>query len=843
MLQNGYKELPLPRDFSMLPENSQALLRAARMGVHKRVEVIEEDKENEDNEATETNGDSGFVASKWALVPRDLEGPEPEYLAKRRKGLPSVYSGITAPTAGGASMRKTRIKKIDSEGNRSILEVLIPEGQSVDGEIVEEETSPAQPLAPGTVVEGIGIVNAEGLVVAGEQVAPAPVRRRPPIPKKKKKHGPGRGRKKTAQSAQGQDGSIRSNRDVQNIRADPQGESPGGKEANNGEQMDGEDSIMQDPHQDDEDGSEEGSEGEEGEELDREEGEVSPSPSLSQPAKSDRPAEVNDNNTPPESTIVKSSNSDRSSSITEAPSGLPAAEFPDNDLQINGTEPEISVSGASALEMEVDDMPPSPAPEAHADTNLNASAPIATDQFNPEVMSNALPSGEEASPIRELSPIKEASPVKGSVKEASPVKESPSIKELSPVSDVKANTQIAPEEDFLPQSLHEPPTQPQEAVIMQSLPHDASTMPMDPPEMSNLAGAAQPSPSNVPSLSMEPPTLSDPAAVERPSQSDVPQMSVDPPDLSNSNDQVAPDAPDSSLLPYLQSEKPIEPAILPPPLHNSDIISPPPIPQTLAKFPEPPLHLPQRPSTPPPQRRHPPPPTLPSDHPRRPSGSTPEAPTPSPPTPIETTFDPPQQGLSPKAPTMSPPTPIARDLDSSPETALADHQQRLPSPPPFSLSTNEPPRPSIPGLQSLAIEERVDVQATPRVEHPNYNAEIPNAHNPLDGLAAPEISPDNRKLDQQLDQQIENPIPTTRACFPRGGGSNVEVAPGTDDPAVDAEISHEHDPLNNLKAPMIPPAERMIDDEELQEPVRFEDGEEDLLGTLERDLGPPRMHK
>ena len=51
------------------------------------------------------------------------------------------------------------------------------------------------------------------------------------------------------------------------------------------------------------------------------------------------------------------------------------------------------------------------------------------------------------------------------------------------------------------------------------------------------------------------------------------------------------------------------------------------------------------------------------------------------------------------------------------------------------------------------------------------------------------------------------------------------------------EIPHSHNPLDGLKAPEVPPEERKLDaqggDEEV---VRFEDGGEDLLGTLERSL-------
>ena len=733
ILQNGYKELPLPRDFSMLPEHSQALLRAARMGLRKVAEAVEDDKENEDNEHAGIDGDSNFLLSKWSLVPRDLEGPEPEYLAKRRKGLPSVYSGITVPNGGSAPMRKTKIRKLDREGNNSVLEVLVPEGQTVDGEIVEEETSPAQPLAPGTVIEGVGIVNAEGLVVAGEQIAPAPVRRRPPIPKKKKKHGPGRGRKKVVEPARGTEGNKAANGDMQET-----GTSIGDHARRNGEenseQVEGDDSIMRDAHQDDEEGSEEGSEAEEGEDVDREEGEISPSSSSAQVSQPGGPATVVNDSPPPVSIAAKSP----------------------------GSDPPILVTEPSPQMMEVDHVSPPPTPVAEVEDTLAALTNI-TDEPLSEIASTEPINADAAITVTEPQP---------DVPEA--------------VSD--GTDQPAHIEEDVPE--------PQEVDVTQASP------PMIPAttEFNDTFTVAE---------EMAPPLI----------ESALPQPEPLPSEIAT-----------PIQLPLLA---------------EVDIKSPPPIPQTLAKFPEPPSTLPQKPPPSPPQRRPQPPTSLPSDHPRRPSGSTPEAPTPSPPTPIETTFDHPPQGLSPKAPTMSPPTPIAQELDSSPETALA-HQQRIPfDPPPLSLgpSANEAPRPIIPGLHQQVTVDRLNVEAAPYVSEPSFNAEIPHAHDPLDGLAAPEIPPDYRKLDTQ----IKAPSPTKQTPDIQEGGIDVEAAPRVDSPAINAEIPHEHNPLEGLKAPETPPEQYRATQEEqnegMREPVRFEDGEEDLLGTLERDLGPPQILK
>jgi hypothetical protein len=182
----------------MLPEHSQQLLRAARSGrLLKPPAPSEDDNEMKDEEEEIKEVQSGFVVRKYIKVPRHLEVSEPEYLAKRRKGLPSPYSmnGAVQP-----ALRETKVKKLDAEGNATVYKVLVPEGQAVEGEVQPTdaaiEVAPAT-AAPGTIVEGVGIVNAEGVVVANDLLQQTPPRRRPPPPKKKmKRAGPGRGKKK-----------------------------------------------------------------------------------------------------------------------------------------------------------------------------------------------------------------------------------------------------------------------------------------------------------------------------------------------------------------------------------------------------------------------------------------------------------------------------------------------------------------------------------------------------------------------------------------------------------------------------------------------------------------------
>lgn len=286
-----WPELPMPKDAHLLSPMSQALLRAARMGqVNKPPPPqIEEDKDLGEEEDADADMESTFAVRRWALVPRHLEGAEPEYLAKRRKGLPSVYGGTVMPPGGTAQMRKTKVRKTDTDGNTAVWDVLVPEGQTVEGEIFEGESFSTQAApAPGTIVEGVGVVNAEGLVIAGDQMS-TPARRRPPPPKRKAK-GPGRGRRKRVgfvsisnpggvHSRRGGHGAPIGLRPIDGDSLKPGLVSDQGTPQNADIEM-GEDSVLQDGEEAGEDGSDDEEEGEDGDDNDREEGELSPSPSV-----------------------------------------------------------------------------------------------------------------------------------------------------------------------------------------------------------------------------------------------------------------------------------------------------------------------------------------------------------------------------------------------------------------------------------------------------------------------------------------------------------------------------------------------------------------------------------
>ena len=281
----GWPELPMPKDAHLLSPMSQALLREARKGqVHNPPPPpLEDEKEPGEDEDADGDIDAGFIAKRWAVVPKHLEEAEPEYLAKRRKGLPSVYSGALGPLGTIGQMRKTKIRKIDTEGNTYVWDVLVPEGRRVEGEIVEEETTLTEAPAPGTVVEGVGVANAEGVVIAGDQALPTPPRRRPPPPKRKAK-GPGRGRKKRVGfvSISGGGPLPKKTNNISNNLVTGTGNEKG--EATSDQRADvqiGEDSVLHDGEDGGEEGSDDDEDVEDGDDGDREEGELSPSPSMS----------------------------------------------------------------------------------------------------------------------------------------------------------------------------------------------------------------------------------------------------------------------------------------------------------------------------------------------------------------------------------------------------------------------------------------------------------------------------------------------------------------------------------------------------------------------------------
>ncbi|KAF2255075.1 hypothetical protein BU26DRAFT_514872 [Trematosphaeria pertusa] len=323
--KDAWPEPPMPRDSHMLPEHSQQLLRAARAGrMYKPPAPPEEDKEAMDEEDETKEVSQGFTVKKWAKVPRHLEEPEPEYLAKRRKGLPSQYAMSSQVPAQPTPMRETKVKKTDAEGNVSVYKVLVPEGQAVEGEIQPTDAvSEAAPTtaAPGTVVEGVGVVNAEGMVVANDVMQHTPPRRRPPPPKKKKKSGPGRGKKKVVFVEGAEQQGTPASTTGSDLLAVPGVKQEGGSV----EPSEGGDTPMADAGDEEEGSGEEGSEDEE-----HEEGTHSPTPAIAvTPSKTPaEPANAPVAEPPKEEPIVEAVPIADTAPVTDTPKITPAEPTP-----------------------------------------------------------------------------------------------------------------------------------------------------------------------------------------------------------------------------------------------------------------------------------------------------------------------------------------------------------------------------------------------------------------------------------------------------------------------------------------------------------------------------------
>ena len=710
-----WKELPLPRDAHLLSPMSQDLLRAARMPQAKKptTPLLDDDKEPGEDEDADGELDTGFVAKRWAVLPKELEGPEPEFLAKRRKGLPSVHSGTLGTIDSTAPMRKTKIRKMDNEGNNSVWEVLVPEGQTVDGEVVEEETTATQAPAPGTVVEGVGVVNAEGVVIAGDQGMPAINKRRPPPPKRKPK-GPGRGRRKKVAfagaegmpTANGVDGAS------YGTTKNEEGKSTEGEqEASNGDTEMGDDSLLkegdQEGDQEGEEGSEEGSEDEEGDEGDREEGEVSPSPSASRsPTKPPPPAIVETGPEPETAFLID----------VHAPSNIPppATEPPTVPLPEPTTGPVDEPTKEATNEMLdepmdamldglMDEMLDEPMSECVPDTTNVSTTPPLTYAM-PEIAATIKPEVTAEAPVN---------PRTENIPETTEIPEEPTT-EVIPKLAVEATADPTTEmlEDH-PTSMAEEPTtdrivEPAIEPLTESVAQtDTKQMPEAAPEdiyaetVADPAAELEPKAESTATLTTKEEGEATAEALPEPSMEfhamPITELSAAP-ILEAAADAVAEQVAEAISQPEPVPEP--EPTLL---IERFNEPMPEPTPERKFSF-------------------------------TRPT-SSPKAPTPSPPTPIETTFSglqaPQAPYLSPKAPTMSPPTPIARDMSSSPDLPLSAQL------PPQIDAAEEAEPALVPDMQHIPNVERISVQAAPQVEPPQFNAQISVEHDPLDEMVEP----------------------------------------------------------------------------------------------------------
>ena len=753
-----WPELEMPRDYHLLSEMSQNLLRAARMPQAKKsiiAPLMEDDKEPGEDEDADGEIDTGFVAKRWAVVPKDQEGPEPEFLAKRRKGLPSIHGSAVAALGTAQRMRKTKIRKVEVSGESSVLEVLVTEGQTVDGEIFEEETSPTQAPAPGTVVEGVGVVNAEGVVIARDQNAPTNNRRRPPPPKRKAK-GPGRGRKKKVAfaGADGKPTSRETNDMADGIRrAEDDPGIEGGLEASDHGGATIDESLLQEG----EELSDEGSEGEEGEEGDREEGELSPSlspptsPSKNSPMftaelrgehQNTSPAEVN----PPleSARTIKAAIDPLLGSLPDEDVGSSAHENSgtphqgSGEIQRNKTPPEPIRASQNALDVEPSTQPDSGTPlqdvmniasdtAAHDDDGMPAELSPKDELITSHPVEDVAVEVTE-NPTGELSAATATQPLPDSL---------PGL-ELGEMKGSYAETGPQTSHETVVIAGDEPPTA--------QIPDPGSSVTLDSALQSNSASQAEPIPET-----QEEPTLDDVSRIKTESSPrNQDELAVEP-------------TSDGSL----KAEKQVEPLVneeaLPAPATR---ITEEPLAMSVEK---PQFEMPLESTVSRPSDFHYEAPIESAERRfsfTRPTGS-PKAPTPSPPTPIEDKFALRAPYVSPKAPTMSPPTPLDRSMPSSPDVPLSEQQFALP--PPIDV-VEEGSLAPVPTMHRISDSARISVEAAPQAE-PHFNAQIPIEHDPLDGMAEPRLA--------------DNSAPDTT--------SN-------------------------------------------EQPVLFPDGEEDLLGSLERSL-------
>lgn len=360
-------ELPLPRDHHLLSAWTQALLREARRPrLAKRKEPTEDEK-GDDDEDGEKEAETGFLAKKWSHVPAHLEEPEREYIAKRRKGLPSVHTTLALQAATNipatAPTRKAKVMKADADGKTTVYEVLVPEGQVVEGEVkqdTEMTDAPLERAAPGTVIAGVGIANADGVIVANDLLQPQPPpRRRNMPPKRVKKGGPGRGKKKVMFTGEGQAGtSTPGGTGVPSTPAtgdvsvgEPMDIDSARKEDGEGEDKDEED-------KDDEDGDDDE------DDEDREEGELSDGEAeetVSRPAEPAVTSEV-------PSEVASQVPSEKPSEVNDPVTEVPAIEPVDGSAEVSedGPTKTDTISDAQEEPTKEDDAPPAEAAVAEA---------------------------------------------------------------------------------------------------------------------------------------------------------------------------------------------------------------------------------------------------------------------------------------------------------------------------------------------------------------------------------------------------------------------------------------------------------------------------------------------
>ncbi|KAL2831211.1 hypothetical protein BDW59DRAFT_140681 [Aspergillus cavernicola] len=479
---------PMPRDSHLLSPMSRALLRAARAGCI-YIRQASNDFEDEDKEATDPeeqqtttqNTERNFAMRKWTTVPKHMEVPEVEFLAKRRPGLPSLY-GATAGTVEGAigsvPMRKTRFKKVDPmTGNILIYAAWVPEGHKIEGEVAHDAqlipensqvTVTPQAPAPGTVIEGVGVVNAQGVVVAeaGSAAVLTPPRRRPPPPKRKAKGLKGRRKKVMFAPGDGADASL----------VHGAGVGAGNNATNYGKETDSSRMSVDQTTQDDED-----DDGEEGEESDEGDGDESgfdaKTPETPGPQPSTEPE--------PEPTPGETVSSTPQEVMTNIRTEPQAPQVP---------EPSFAAESLEASARSV--VPPTPEKSQPAATDIESSGPInspsevtaAAPAIKEDIqMTDAVPTDPLCSPPVRVSDIQEqASP---EVAQPAIIEKAPSLPQKTQQSPTPEPTHVAAETTQEP--AREQPAEPMDITMAESNVPASEPTQVEPADIEILTEAPQ----------------------------------------------------------------------------------------------------------------------------------------------------------------------------------------------------------------------------------------------------------------------------------------------------------------------------------------------------------------
>jgi hypothetical protein len=393
-----WPELPMPRDSNLLSDMSRQLLRIARLPrVSKPAAPVEEEEKDPAEEEEVKEEHKGFSLKRWVQMGKGYDPPEREYLAKRRKGLPPMHDGfvpIYDSLGQTKPMTTLKVRKYDAEGNSHVYEVIAPVGQKVAGEILDDDKAAAVPVeppaAPGTIIEGLGVVNEEGVVVA------QPIRRKPPIPqKRKKKGGPGRSKKKIVPEL-GPDGvPIHPPLDAHGeLMSDAQGITTEGAESG--------DTPMPDAGDDDDEGS-----GEEGENSDE-----------------DHDVDMSQSSTPVRASSMSNDIKGEAVNTPEVPAGLtPGPSSLRTEIKLESEEPEepeeheepeepkeLEEPEDTEMILEVEEAPIEPPPEPALEPVETVALPQTEETVETTIEAEQLPvvsfpEAMETDPIPETVPI------------------------------------------------------------------------------------------------------------------------------------------------------------------------------------------------------------------------------------------------------------------------------------------------------------------------------------------------------------------------------------------------------------------------------------------------------